>query len=147
VIDIIFQQKGLDMRKGNIMLIAPRDECNPGKLELSRASNQRSRADPVEQFSLNYKAVDVARLLSGVAVAGGAPSQRLMSKRGNAVADPQSNILFVNDIGSRRSASSSGPSIRAPVRSYRGTGREAQDQFNRDSVRLNGLSAAHAAWR
>ena len=150
VIDIIFQQKGLDMRKkGNIMLIAPRDElATREKLEFE-SRQQINDLEPIqsEQFSLNYqKAVDVARLLSGVAVAGGAPSQRLMSKRGNAVADPQSNILFVNDIPSKLEE------IRKFIRAIDTGARqvmiearvvEAQDQFNRDlGVRLNGLSAA-----
>ena len=149
VIDIIFQQKGLDMRKkGNIMLIAPRDElATREKLEFE-ARQQINDLEPIqnEQFSLNYqKAVDVARLLSGVAVAGGAPSQRLLSKRGNAVADPQSNILFVNDIPSKLEE------IRKFVRAIDTGARqvmiearvvEAQDSFNRDlGVRLNFLSA------
>jgi type IV pilus assembly protein PilQ len=149
VIDIIFQQKGLDMRKkGNIMLIAPRDElATREKLEFE-ARQQINDLEPIqnEQFSLNYqKAVDVARLLSGVAVAGGAPSQRLLSKRGNAVADPQSNILFVNDIPSKLEE------IRKFVRAIDTGARqvmiearvvEAQDTFNRDlGVRLNFLSA------
>jgi type IV pilus assembly protein PilQ len=153
VIDIIFQQKGLDMRKkGNIMLIAPRDElATREKLEFE-SRQQISELEPIqsEQFSLNYqKAVDVARLLAGVAPAGGAAipgsTQRLLSKRGNAVADPQSNILFVNDIPSKLEE------IRKFVRAIDTGARqvmiearvvEAQDTFNRDlGVRLNFLSA------
>ena len=136
-------------KKGNIMLIAPRDElATREKLEFE-SRQQINDLEPIqnEQFSLNYqKAVDVARLLSGVAVAGGAPSQRLLSKRGNAVADPQSNILFVNDIPSKLEE------IRKFIRAIDTGARqvmiearvvEAQDQFNRDlGVRLNGLSAA-----
>ncbi len=150
VIDIIFQQKGLDMRKkGNIMLIAPRDEIATREKLDFESRQQINDLEPIqsEQFSLNYqKAVDVARLLSGVAVAGGAPSQRLMSKRGNAVADPQSNILFVNDIPSKLEE------IRKFIRAIDTGARqvmiearvvEAQDTFNRDlGVRLNFLSAA-----
>jgi type IV pilus assembly protein PilQ len=153
VIDIIFQQKGLDMRKkGNIMLIAPRDElATREKLEFE-ARQQINDLEPIqnEQFSLNYqKAVDVARLLAGVAPAGGAAipgsTQRLLSKRGNAVADPQSNILFVNDIPSKLEE------IRKFIRAIDTGARqvmiearvvEAQDSFNRDlGVRLNFLSA------
>ncbi|MCG2576036.1 type IV pilus secretin PilQ [Dechloromonas sp. XY25] len=106
VIDIIFQQKGLDMRKkGNIIMIAPRDEiATREKLEFE-SKQQISELEPLklEQFQLNYqKAADVARLLAGV-VAGGAPgaTQRILSKRGSAVADPQSNIIFINDIASK----------------------------------------------
>ena len=119
VIDIIFQQKGLDMRKkGNIIMIAPRDEiATREKLEFE-SKQQISELEPLkmEQFLLNYqKAFDVSRLLNGLPVTGApgavapaaAPAgnmaaqiaaQRILSKRGSAVADPQSNILFVNDI-------------------------------------------------
>lgn len=115
VIDIIFQQKGLDMRKkGNIIMIAPRDEiATREKLEFE-SKQQISELEPLrlEQFQLNYqKATDVARLLAGlppVGVAGGAAmpmpntaAQRILSKRGSAVADPQSNIIFINDIPSK----------------------------------------------
>ncbi len=149
VIDIIFQQKGLDMRKkGNIMLIAPRDEiATREKLEFE-SRQQISELEPIqmEQFVLNYqKAQDVARLLSGIAVGGGAPAQRILSKRGNAVADPQSNLLFVNDIPSKLEE------IRTFIRAIDIGARqvmiearvvEAQDTFNRDlGVRMNFLSA------
>ncbi|WP_153133292.1 type IV pilus secretin PilQ [Dechloromonas hortensis] len=110
VIDIIFQQKGLDMRKkGNIIMIAPRDEiATREKLEFE-SKQQISDLEPLqlEQFVLNYqKATDVARLLAGLAPAGatgGVPTaaQRILSKRGSAVADPQSNIIFINDIASK----------------------------------------------
>jgi len=107
VIDIIFQQKGLDMRKnGNIVMIAPRDEiATREKLEFE-SRQQISELEPLqmEQFVLNYqRAGDVSKLLAGEAgEEGGATStQRILSKRGSAVADPQSNILFVNDIPSK----------------------------------------------
>ncbi len=152
VIDIIFQQKGLDMRKkGNIMLIAPRDEiATREKLEFE-SRQQISELEPIqmEQFVLNYqKAQDVARLLSGIAVGGGAPAQRILSRRGNAVADPQSNLLFVNDIPSKLEE------IRTFIRAIDIGARqvmiearvvEAQDTFNRDlGVRMNFLSARSA---
>lgn len=117
VIDIIFQQKGLDMRKkGNIIMIAPRDEiATREKLEFE-SKQQISELEPLklEQFQLNYqKAADVARLLAGLpplGTGGAAPppapgvniaAQRILSKRGSAVADPQSNIVFINDIPSK----------------------------------------------
>jgi len=153
VIDIIFQQKGLDMRKkGNIMLIAPRDEiATREKLEFE-SRQQISELEPVqmEQFVLNYqRAQDVARLLAGLAPAGGAAipgsAQRILSKRGNAVADPQSNLLFVNDIPSKLEE------IRTFIRAIDIGARqvmiearvvEASDTFNRDlGVRMNFLSA------
>ena len=109
VIDIIFQQKGLDMRKkGNIIMIAPRDEIATREKLDFESRQQISELEPIklEQFQLNYqKAADVARLLAGVASAGGGtsgiPVQRILSKRGSAVADPQTNIIFINDIPSK----------------------------------------------
>ncbi len=115
VIDIIFQQKGLDMRKkGNIIMIAPRDEIASREKQDFESRQQISELEPLkmEQFTLNYqKAVDVARLLNGLAVAApgaaaqpaatganASAAQRILSKRGSAVADPNSNILFVHDI-------------------------------------------------
>jgi type IV pilus assembly protein PilQ len=109
VIDIIFQQKGLDMRKkGNIIMIAPRDEIATREKLDFESRQQISELEPIklEQFQLNYqKAADVARLLAGVASTGGGstgiPVQRILSKRGSAVADPQTNIIFINDIPSK----------------------------------------------
>lgn len=103
VIDIIFQQKGLDMRKnGNIIMIAPRDEIATREKLDFESRQQIHDLEPLvtEQFVLNYqKAVDVAGLLSGGGAGGAAASaQRILGKRGSAVADPQSNILFVSDI-------------------------------------------------
>ena len=107
VIDIIFQQKGLDMRKkGNIIMIAPRDEIATREKLDFEARQQIRELEPLqtEQFALNYqKAGEVAALLAGPggaseAEAGSSASQRILSKRGSAVADKQSNILFVSDI-------------------------------------------------
>ncbi len=156
VIDIIFQQKGLDMRKkGNIIMIAPRDEiATREKLEFE-SKQQNSDLEPLklEQFVMNYqKAADVARLLSGMAVAGGAApaaganvaAQRLLSKRGSAIADPQSNIVFVNDIPSKLEE------IRSFIKAIDIGARqvliearvvEANDTFNRElGVKMNFLS-------
>jgi type IV pilus assembly protein PilQ len=140
VVDIIFQQKGLDMRKnGNVILIAPRDEiATREKLEFE-AKQQVNDLEPIklESFQLSYqKSADVARLLlgSGAAVAGGGGT-RILSKRGNITSDPNSNILFVNDIPSKLDE------IRALIKSIDVASRqvmiearvvEANDNFNRD---------------
>lgn len=163
VIDIIFKQKGLDMRKkGNIIMIAPSDEiASREKLEYE-SKLQTSELEPLklEQFAMNYqKAIDVARLLAGLAVLGpaGAPPpaptpgnnpQRLLSKRGSVIADPQSNILFVNDIPSKLDE------IRSFIKAIDIGARqvmiearvvEADDEFRRDlGVRLNLLSSAQS---
>ena len=144
VIDIIFQQMGLDMRKkGNSMMIAPRDEIATREKLDFEARQQISELEPIqdEQFALNYqKAENVQKLLTGAA--GG--TYRLLSKRGNAIADLQSNILFVNDIPSKLEE------IRKFIKAIDTGSRqvmiearvvEAQDTFNRDlGVRLNFLS-------
>ena len=148
VIDIIFQQKGLDMRKkGNIIMIAPRDEIATREKLDFESKQQISELEPLklEQFQLNYqKAADVARLLSGVAVGapaaaptGGAATatQRILSKRGSAVADPQSNIVFVNDIPTKleeihtfiRAIDTAARQVLIEARVV-----EAQDSFNRE---------------
>jgi type IV pilus assembly protein PilQ len=140
VVDIIFQQKGLDMRKnGNVILIAPRDElATREKLEFE-AKQQVNDLEPIklESFQLSYqKSADVARLLLGVggASAGGSGT-RILSKRGNLTADPNSNILFVNDIPSKLDE------VRALIKSIDVASRqvmiearvvEANDNFNRD---------------
>jgi type IV pilus assembly protein PilQ len=158
VIDIIFQQKGLDMRKkGNIIMIAPRDEiATREKLEFE-SKQQNSDLEPLklEQFVMNYqKAADVARLLAGLPLAGAAAApaapganiaaQRLLSKRGSAIADPQSNILFVNDIPSKLEE------IRSFIKAIDVGARqvliearvvEANDTFNRElGVKMNFLT-------
>lgn len=165
VIDIIFQQKGLDMRKkGNIILIAPRDEiATREKLEFE-SKQQISELEPLklERFQLNYqKASDVARLLQGLPViqpgAGGqqaatpgvnaaaqVAAQRILSKRGSAVADPNSNILFINDIPNKLEEIRSFISaIDIGARQVLIEARvvEAQDTFNRNlGAKLNFLT-------
>ncbi|PKO27314.1 MAG: type IV pilus secretin PilQ [Betaproteobacteria bacterium HGW-Betaproteobacteria-5] len=148
VIDIIFQQKGLDMRKkGNIIMIAPRDEIATREKLDFESKQQISELEPLklEQFQLNYqKASDVARLLAGLPLTGAAvapvagansAAQRILSKRGSAVADPQSNIIFINDIPSKLEE------IRGFIRSIDTAARqvliearvvEAQDSFKRE---------------
>ena len=98
VLDIILQQKGLDMRKnGNVVLIAPRDElATKEKLELE-SRQQIGDLEPVrtESFQLNYQKADaVQKLLTD-------SNQRILSKRGSAVVDVRTNILFVQDAPSR----------------------------------------------
>lgn len=97
-LDIILQQKGLDMRKnGNVILIAPREEiATKEKLEFE-SKVQISDLEPLrtESFQMNYiKAADVQKLLAD-------PKQTLLSKRGSALLDDRSNMLFVKDTPSR----------------------------------------------
>ncbi len=97
-LDIILQTKGLDMRKnGTIVLIAPREELALKERQQLEAQAQISDLEPLqtEMFQLNYqKAADVQKLLSD-------KDQKFLSKRGSAVIDPRTNILFVQDTAVR----------------------------------------------
>jgi len=97
-LDIILQSRGLDMRKnGNVIQVAPREEiASKEKLELS-ARQDISEIEVVrtESFQLSYsKAQDVVLLITNA-------TQRMLSKRGSAVADIRTNTLFVQDTASR----------------------------------------------
>ena len=97
-LDIILQQKGLDMRKnGNVILIAPREEIATKEKLDYEAKAQLGELEPLrtENFQLNYqKAEEIKKLLTD-------SSQRMLSKRGSAVVDTRTNILFVQDTPSR----------------------------------------------
>jgi type IV pilus assembly protein PilQ len=113
-LDIIMQTKGLDMRKnGNVVLIAPREELALKEKQQLEAQKEIGELEPLvsESFQLNYiKADDLLRLISTnrqqqfgagagqTATTGGQGS--FISKRGVAMVDPRSNILFVQDIPS-----------------------------------------------
>ena len=114
-LDIIMQTKGLDMRKnGNVVLIAPREELALKEKQQLESQIQISELEPLvsESFQLNYmKASDLLNLLTTntqqqfgagagqTATTGGQGS--ILSKRGVAIVDPRSNILFVQDTASR----------------------------------------------
>ncbi|MGH8677924.1 MAG: AMIN domain-containing protein, partial [Burkholderiales bacterium] len=93
-LDIILQAKGLDMRKtGNVVWIAPRDELATKEKLALEAQQQIADLEPLrtESFQLNYqRAEDFQKLIS-------ASTQKILSKRGSAVVDPRTNILFVQD--------------------------------------------------
>ena len=97
-LDIILQQKGLDMRKnGNVILIAPREEIATKEKLDYEAKAQIGDLEPLrtENFQLNYqKAEEIKKLLTDA-------NQRMLSKRGSAVVDTRTNILFVQDTPSR----------------------------------------------
>jgi len=97
-LDIIMQTKGLDMRKnGNVVLIAPREELALKEKQQLEAQQQISDLEPLqtEAFQLNYQKADaVQKLLSD-------KDGKFLSKRGNAVVDARTNILFVQDTSAR----------------------------------------------
>ena len=97
-LDIILQAKGLDMRKtGNVVWIAPRDELATKEKLALEAQQQIADLEPMrtETFQLNYqKADDFKKILSDA-------TQKILSKRGSAVIDPRTNMLFIQDIPSK----------------------------------------------
>ena len=97
-LDIIMQTKGLDMRKnGNVVLIAPREELAVKERQQLESRQQISELEPLqtEMFQLNYQKADaVQKLISD-------EKQKMLSKRGSAVVDPRTNILFVQDTAAR----------------------------------------------
>ena len=140
-LDIILQSKGLDLRKnGNVVLIAPSDElATKEKLNLE-SRQQISDLEPTrtESFQLNYQKADaVQKLLTD-------PSQRILSKRGSAVVDPRTNMLFVQDTPTKLDeARNLIKKIDVPIRQVIIEARivEANDNFSKNlGVRFGGRS-------
>ena len=138
-LDIILQSKGLDLRKnGNVVLIAPRDElATKEKIDLE-SRQQISDLEPTrtESFQLNYQKADsVQKLLTDV-------NQRILSKRGSAVVDPRTNMLFVQDTPTKlEEVRSLIKKIDVPVRQVIIEARivEANDNFSKNlGVRFGG---------
>lgn len=97
-LDITLKQSGLSMRKsGNVIMIAPTEElATKEKLELE-AKQQISELEQVrtESFQLKYaKAEAFQKILTD-------DKQKILSKRGSAVWDPRTNMLFIQDIPSK----------------------------------------------
>ncbi|HNC50838.1 MAG TPA: type IV pilus secretin PilQ [Accumulibacter sp.] len=137
-LDIIMQQKGLDMRKnGNVILIAPREEiATKEKLEFE-SRVQIGDLEPLltESFQINYmKAKDIQALIAD-------PRQPLLSKRGSANTEDRSNILFVRDTSGRLDdVRAMIAKVDIPARQVMIEARivEATDSFAKDlGVRLN----------
>ncbi|HEY7944920.1 MAG TPA: AMIN domain-containing protein, partial [Casimicrobiaceae bacterium] len=97
-LDIIMQTKGLDMRKnGNVVLIAPREELAVKEKQQLESMQQINDLEPLqtEMFQLNYQKADAIKALLSD------KEGKFLSKRGTAVVDARTNILFVQDTGSR----------------------------------------------
>ncbi|MGB8857484.1 MAG: AMIN domain-containing protein, partial [Burkholderiales bacterium] len=97
-LDIILQSKGLAKRKnGNVVLIAPADELATKEKLALEAGQQISDLEPLrtESMQLNYtKAEAFSKILTD-------EKQKILSKRGSAVWDPRTNIMFVQDTPSK----------------------------------------------
>ncbi len=97
-LDIIMQTKGLDMRKnGNVVLIAPREELAVKEKQQLESMQQINDLEPLqtEMFQLNYQKADAIKALISD------KEGKFLSKRGTAVVDARTNILFVQDTGGR----------------------------------------------
>jgi len=97
-LDIILQSRGLDMRKnGNVIQVAPREElAAKEKIDLTaRQEILELETLRTETFQLNYiKAEAFKKIFTD-------EKQRILSKRGSAVLDERTNIVFVQDTPSK----------------------------------------------
>jgi type IV pilus secretin PilQ/predicted competence protein len=97
--DLLLETNGLAMsRIGDVLWVAPAAELAARERERFEAHARAAELEPLASraFELHYaRAEDLRRLLSG------AGAQRALSKRGAAVADARTNLLFVTDLPGR----------------------------------------------
>ncbi|KVE38353.1 type IV pilus secretin PilQ [Burkholderia sp. BDU5] len=97
--DALLEAHGLAMaRRGSVIWIAPVAELAERERLRFDAHARAAELEPLasRSFMLRYaRAADVQRLLAGSA------GQRTLSKRGSALADPRTNLLFVTDLSGR----------------------------------------------
>ena len=97
-LDIILQQKDLDMRKnGNVILVAPREEFAAKEKLAYEARAQLDDLEPLvtETFTMNYvKGEELRKLMID-------PKQTMLSKRGSVLLDSRSNIMIIKDTQKR----------------------------------------------
>jgi type IV pilus assembly protein PilQ len=178
VLDIMAQAKGLSLRQqGNVMWVAPRAEVAAReKLEYeSRLAAQNLEPLHTRGFALSYaKAADVLLQIQGNAMqplmsplglgsfsALNSPmplntlmpsGSRILSLRGNAMAEPRTNQLFVTDIEARLTqVAEMLRQIDIPLRQVMIEARivQASDTFGQTlGVRLGGMGqgGAHSVW-
>ena len=119
------QTKGLDMRKnGNVVLIAPREELAVKEKQQLESMQQINDLEPLqtEMFQLNYQKADAIKALISD------KDGKFLSKRGTAVVDARTNILFVQDTGG--TAGGSAPAD-PPDRRHRAAGRHRKPHRHR----------------
>lgn len=105
-LQIIMDAKGLGMRKtGSVLWIAPKDEIDDRTKKDFEAALTIQKLEPLrtQAFQMNYaKAVDmVIQLTTSAGGATGGTSNRFLSERGSAIAEPRTNQLFVTDTASK----------------------------------------------
>ena len=105
-LQIIMDAKGLGMRKtGSVLWIAPKDEIDDRTKKDYQAALAIQKLEPLktQSFQLNYaKAADMVNQLTASSGGGtGGASNRFLSERGSAIAEPRTNQLFVTDTPSK----------------------------------------------
>lgn len=146
-LQIIMDAKGLGMRKtGSVLWIAPKDEIDDRTKKDYEAALAIQKLEPLktQAFQLNYaKAADMVTQLTTTNAGGGSNvSNRFLSERGSAIAEPRTNQIFVTDTPSRlESVSKLLSTLDVAVRQVMIEARivEARDTFGRSlGVKLGG---------
>lgn len=100
-LQIIMDAKGLGMRKtGTVLWIAPKDEIDDRTKKDYEAAAAIQKLEPLrtQAYQMNYaKAVDMVVQLTTSSGGSGTTSNRFLSERGSAIAEPRTNQLFVTD--------------------------------------------------
>jgi type IV pilus assembly protein PilQ len=97
--DTLLDAQGLAMsRRGNVIWVAPQAELAARERQRFETHARAADLEPLvsRTFALSYpRADELARLLTAPG------TQRVLSKRGTAVADVRTNLLFVTDLKAR----------------------------------------------
>ncbi|QGZ55744.1 type IV pilus secretin PilQ [Paraburkholderia acidiphila] len=97
--DLLLEANGLAMsRIGDVIWVAPAAEVAARERQRYEAHARAAELEPLasRSFELHYaRAEDLRRFLTG------SGTQRALSKRGTAVADARTNLLFVTDLPAR----------------------------------------------
>ncbi|WP_322033553.1 type IV pilus secretin PilQ [Paraburkholderia sp. J76] len=97
--DLLLEANGLAMsRIGDVIWVAPAAEVAARERQRYEAHARAAELEPLasRSFELHYaRAEDLRRFLTG------SGAQRALSKRGTAVADARTNLLFVTDLPAR----------------------------------------------
>ncbi|MEX3952586.1 type IV pilus secretin PilQ [Paraburkholderia sp. EG287B] len=97
--DLLLEANGLAMsRIGDVIWVAPAAEVAARERQRYEAHARAAELEPLasRSFELHYaRAEDLRRFLTGTG------AQRALSKRGTAVADARTNVLFVTDLPAR----------------------------------------------
>ena len=94
-LDIILDTKGLTKRRsGNVIFVAPTEEVTARERLILEAERSREELEPLRTASIQVNYAQAGDLSSLIA-------ERLLSERGQITADPRTNMLLIQDIGSK----------------------------------------------